>query len=42
LYHSGTLDKHGIQNSRRNFNFADVADHYKLIQDDGTAVVVTT
>ena len=42
LYHSGSLDKHEIQNSRRNFNFADVADKYQLINQDGTSVIVAT
>ncbi len=42
LYHSGSLDKHDIQNSRRNFNFADVADKYQLINQDGTSVIVAT
>jgi CRISPR-associated endonuclease/helicase Cas3 len=42
LYHSGSLDKHEIQNSRRNFNFADVADKYQLIKQDGTSVIVAT
>ena len=43
LYHSGSLDKHDIQNSRRNFNFADVADKYEIIKDnDGTSVIVAT
>ncbi|MBL8818511.1 MAG: CRISPR-associated helicase Cas3' [Planctomyces sp.] len=42
LYHSGSLDKHNIQNSRRNFNFADVADKYQLIQQDGSSVIAAT
>ena len=42
LYHNGSLDKHDIQNSRRSFNFADVADKYQLINQDGTSVIVAT
>ena len=42
LYHSGSLDKHGIQDSRRNFNFADVAEKYQLISQDGTSVIAAT
>ncbi len=42
LYHSGSLDKHEVQNSRRNFNFADVADKYQLIKQDGTSVIAAT
>ncbi len=42
LYHSGSLDKHEIQSSRRNFNFADVADKYQLITQDGASAIVAT
>ena len=42
LYHSGSLDQHRIQDSRRNFNFPEVAANYKLIDQDGIAAVVAT
>ncbi|MFN9291837.1 MAG: hypothetical protein ACK6EB_27490, partial [Planctomyces sp.] len=40
--HSGSLDKHRIQDSRKNFNFADVAEKYQLINEDSTPVIVAT
>ena len=42
LYHSGSLDKTGIQNGRSNLKFADVAENYRLISEDGAAVTVAT
>ncbi len=42
LYHSGSLDQHKIQDSRRNYNFSDVAANYQLIDQDGIAAVVAT
>lgn len=42
LYHSGSLDKHSIQDDRCNFKFADVAENYRIIKDDSIAAVVAT
>lgn len=42
LYHSGSLDKHKIQDGRRNFKFAAVAADYQLIEQDGIAAIVAT
>jgi CRISPR-associated endonuclease/helicase Cas3 len=42
LYHTGSLDQPGIQNARVNLQFADVADKYQLIRQDGASVVVST
>ena len=42
LYHSGSLDKNRVQDSRRSFNFRDVADKYQLIEQNGTSVIVAT
>lgn len=42
LYHSSSLDKHRIQDSRQNFDFADVARKYRLIHEDSTPVIVAT
>lgn len=42
LYRSGSLDKNGVQDSRRNFNFRDVADKYQLIEQNGASVIVAT
>jgi hypothetical protein len=40
LYRTGDLDAEGIQNARRRFEFATVAEKYRLIDNDGVAVVV--
>jgi CRISPR-associated endonuclease/helicase Cas3 len=42
LYHTGNLDTEGIQAARRGFEFAAVAERYRLIDDDGIPVVVAT
>jgi CRISPR-associated endonuclease/helicase Cas3 len=42
LYHTGELDQHRIQDLRRAFNFPEVAQKYRVIEDDTTPVVVTT
>jgi CRISPR-associated endonuclease/helicase Cas3 len=42
LYHSGSLDQHHIQDARRNLKFADVAESYQLIDQDGIAAIIAT
>ncbi|MEI7699230.1 MAG: CRISPR-associated helicase Cas3' [Planctomycetia bacterium] len=42
LYYTASLDKCGIQSSRRNFNFADVAEKYQLINQDSSSITVAT
>ncbi len=42
LYHSGDLDQHCIQDGRRNFKFADVAQSYELIDPNSVAAIVAT
>jgi hypothetical protein len=42
LYHSGDLDEHEVGPKRGSFQFASVAQAYRLIDDPGQPVVVTT
>jgi CRISPR-associated endonuclease/helicase Cas3 len=42
LFHSGLLDAKGIQQSRENLNFKQVAEDYEIIRDTSIAVVVGT
>ncbi len=42
LYHTGDLDKELIQPKRAQYQFAEVARAYRLIDDDSVAVVVTS
>ncbi|MBP3956881.1 CRISPR-associated helicase Cas3' [Gemmata sp. G18] len=42
LYHTGNLDAAGVQEMRRTFKFASVAEAYRLIADAGQPVVVRT
>jgi CRISPR-associated endonuclease/helicase Cas3 len=42
LYRTGTLDAHCLQTLRERGDFDSVARHYRLIDDDGVPVVVTT
>jgi CRISPR-associated endonuclease/helicase Cas3 len=42
LYCSGSLDRHKIQDLRRRFSFVDVAETYRLINENGTTAVVAT
>lgn len=42
LYHSGSLDKHYIQDDRCSFKFAAVAENYRIIKDESIAAVVAT
>ncbi len=42
LYRSGDLDASGIQNHRANHEFEAVAKAYRLIESDGSSVVVAT
>ena len=42
LFHSGALDQHHIQEARLGFRFADVAEHYRLINEDTIGAVVAT
>src|SRR5262249_49597684 len=42
LYHTGKLDEKQIQALRRQFRFADVAQAYRLIDDDGAPTVVAS
>lgn len=42
LYCSGSLDRHKIQEFRRRFSFVDVAETYRLINENGTTAVVAT
>ena len=42
LYQGGNLDKHDIQGKRRGFDFQDTATHYRLIDNAGEPVVITT
>ncbi len=42
LYRTGNLDGQGIQDARKQFQFATVSENYRLIEDDGVAVVVAS
>ena len=42
LYRSGDLDASGIQNHRANHEFEAVAKAYRLIESDGSSVVIAT
>jgi CRISPR-associated endonuclease/helicase Cas3 len=42
LYHTGDPDEHKIQAARKRFAFKEVAEAYRLIDDDGEGVVVAT
>jgi CRISPR-associated endonuclease/helicase Cas3 len=42
LYHTGDLDQKKIQSARERFEFATVAEEYRLIDDDGIPVVIAT
>jgi CRISPR-associated endonuclease/helicase Cas3 len=42
LYHTGSLDADGVQELRKKFRFASVAETYKLIADAGQPVVAAT
>ncbi len=42
MYCAGSLDERGIEDARRNQNFAEVRDKYKLIDDATTPVLVET
>jgi CRISPR-associated endonuclease/helicase Cas3 len=42
LYRSGNLDQNGIQDHRRNLEFETVARAYRLIENDGSPVVIAT